>query len=624
MTTVSDAINKAIQYHQNGNVQEAERIYAEILKVDPTNINCLYLIGLINYQKGKLDNAVDYANKALSIRPAFDIYKTLADIYIDKREFDNALIALKKAVEFDPDYVEGYFNMGLILQSQSKFIEATDYYKKVISLKPDYDLAYDNLGAIYLNNGDLKESLAYYQKSMYLNPKNPDVYFNIANIFRASNNPVQAIEFYQKSLNLKPNDAECYFKIGISFIMNKDYDQSIEFLNKALELNYNEAEVYLYLGNAYCEKEDYEQAKIYFNKSIKLNPNNPNSYSNLGLIYNFNNELNKAIPNLLKALELDPNNKVTEFTLARAYIRNQNFKVGWNYFESRDEIFDCYDRENESLFNKPWRDNISGKTIYVNQIGGYGDAIQFSRYLSVLKSKGAKIITDISEPLTALFKYNNIQADIIEPSVSTSNIKFDARISSICLPAYFKTSFENTISKGAYLKANPVLISDYKEKYFNNNKFKVGIVWGTGNRIGRLVDKKDTRLEYLLKLLNIPNIQLYSLQKDQYTEELKNYDESVNIIDLGITFNDFSDTAAVIENLDILVSVDTSVAHLAGAMGKRVLLMLPFFADWRWLSNTDDNLWYESIKLYRQKEPGNWQELIDRVYEDLKKIGSLI
>jgi len=621
MTTVSDAMNKAIEYHQNGNVQEAERIYTEILKVDPNNINCLYLIGLINYQKGKLDNAVDYANRALSIRPAFDIYKTLADIYIDKREFDNALIALKKAVEFDPDYVEGYFNIGLILQNQNKLIEAAEYYKKAISLKSDYYLAYDNLGALYLNNGDLNESLNYYKKSMYLNPNNPDVYFNIGNIYRASSNPVQAIEFYQKSLDLKPNDAECNVKLGISFMMDKRYDQSVQYFNKALELNYDEAEIYFNLGNVYCEKEDYIKAKNYYNKSIELNPNNPDSFNNLGQLYRFNNELNKAIPNFLKALELDPNNKIAQFNLARAYIGNQNFEVGWNYFECRNEIFDSYSRENESLFNKFWKNNISGKTILVSQVGGYGDAIQFSRYLSLFKEKGAKVITIITEPLIDLFRHNNIQAEILEETVSESDIKFDARITNICLPAYFKTSFKNNISKGAYLKADPIKVNAYWEKFFNNNKFKVGIVWGAGNKIEKLIDKKDINLKYLLKFLTIPGIQLYSLQKGIDECELKDHSEAANIIDLGITFKDFSDTAAAIENLDVLVSVDTGVAHLAGAMGKKVFLMLPFFADWRWLTNLEDNLWYDSMKLYRQKEPGNWQELINRVYEDLKKSG---
>jgi len=621
MTTVSDAINRAIQYHQNGNVQEAERIYTEILKVDPANINCLYLMGLINYQKGKLDNAVDYANKALSIRPAFDIYKTLADIYIDKKEFDNALIALKKAVEFDPDYIEGYYNIGLILQNHNEFVEAAEYYKKAISLKPDYYLAYDNLGALYLNNGDLNESLTYYKQSMCLNPNNPDVYYNIGNIFRASNNPDQAIEFYQKSLELKPNDAECYFKIGISYILNKQCDQAIESLYTALELNYDKAEVYFNIGNAYFDKEEYDQVKIFYAKAIELKPDNYMIYNNLGLLYKLTNELSKAIPNFLKALELNPEDKLTQFNLARAYIGNQNFEVGWNYFKCRDEMFDCFGKENESLFNKPWKDNISEKIIFVNQIGGYGDAIQFFRYLPLLRAKGARVITQIQKPLVELFKYNNIQAEMIDSSIPANSIEFDARIGSICLPAYFNTNFENIPVKDSYIKANPVKVNNYKEKIFNTDKFKIGIVWGAGNKIDRLAEQKDTSLKYFLKLSNMSDTQLYSLQKGADSLELKDYQQSANIIDLGATFNDFSDTAAAIENLDVLVSIDTGVAHLAGAMGKKVLLMLPFFADWRWLANTDNNLWYESMKLYRQKEPGNWQEVIDRVYEDLKVLG---
>jgi len=620
MTTVSDALNKAIQYHQNGNVQEAEKIYTEVLKVDPGNINCLYLMGLVNYQKGKLDNAVDYANKALAIRPAFDIYKTLADIYIDKREFDKALVALRKAIEFDPDYIEGYFNIGLILQTQNRIAEAAEYYKKAISLKPDYYRAYDNLGAIYLDKGDLNESLSYYQKSMYLNPQNPDVYFNIANIYRSANNPAQAIEFYQKALNLKPNDAECYFTLGISYLMNKQYDRSIEILNKALKLNYNSAEVYHNIGNAYFEKEDYNQAKVYYKKSIELNPDSHNSYNNLGLVYKFTNELSKAIPNFLKALELNPNDKVVQYNLARAYIGNRNFEIGWKFFECRDGLYDCFGRENESLFNKPWRDNISGKTIYVNQTGGYGDMVELVRYLPLLQEKGAKVITKIPKELKNLLSTFDTGAELIDSSVPDSDIKYDARISSLCLPAYFKTTPENIPLSQGYLKPCAEKVKVYKEKYFNNNLYKVGIVWNAGTKIERKADDRNMDLKYFFKLADLKNVKLYSLQKGSGMSQLDAAPHGINIVNIGATFDSFEDTAAAIENLDLLLSIDTSVIHVAGAIGKKTWVLMPYFADWRFFTGTEDVMWYKSLKLYRQKETGNWQEVVGRVYNDLQNI----
>jgi tetratricopeptide (TPR) repeat protein len=620
MTTVSDALNKAIQYHQNGNTQEAERIYTEILKADPSNINCLYLMGLIYYQKGKLDHAVDFANKALSIRPAFDIYKTLADIYIDKREFDNAIVALEKAVQFDPDYVEGYFNIGFILQSQNQLAESIEYYKKAISIKPDYSRAYDNLGAIYLDMGDLKESLAYYEKSMYFNPNNSDVYFNIANIFRSANDPVQAIEFYQKSLQLKPNDGECYLKLGVSFIMNSQPDQAIEALKKAMSFDFNKAEVYHHLANVYFDKEDYQQAKEYFNKSIELNPDYYNNYNNLGLLYNFNNDLNKAIPNFLKALELNPNDKTVQYNLARAYIGNQNFEVGWDYFECRDGLFDCYGKWEESIFNKSWKNDISGKTIYVNQTGGFGDAIELIRYLPLLREKGAKVITKLSDSLKELFKDYEHKAEIFDVSIPDNELKYDARLCSLCLPCYFKTNIDTVPSKQGYLKPDPDKVKVYKDKYFNNDLFKLGIAWSAGTKLGRKVDDRNMELKHFLKLAEFKNIKLYSLQKGSGTEQLDSLPKDVEIVNLGATFENFADTAAAIENLDLLISIDTSIIHVAGAIGKKTWVMLPYFADWRFFTQAEDTMWYGSMKLYRQKEAGNWQEIIDRIYNDLKSL----
>lgn len=618
MTTVSDALNKAIQYHQNGNVQEAERIYTEVLKVDPENINCLYLMGLINYQKGKLDNAVDYANKALSIRPAFDIYKTLADIYLDKREFDNALVALKKAVEFDPDYIEGYLNIGLILQAQNKLDEAVEYYKKTISLNPDYYLAYDNLGAIYLDKGDLNESLTYYQKSMTLNPDNPNVYFNLANVFRGLNNHENAIEFYHKSLKLKPTDAECYFKIGICYLMKENFDLAIESFKKALEFNYDKVEAYFNIGNAYFGLEDYEQAKVYYNKAVDLNTDNHLVYNNLGILYRFNNELSKAIPYFLKSLELNPDDKITQFNLAKAYIANQNFEVGWDYYECRDEIFECYEKGNESLFKKSWKNDIEGKTILVNQTDEYGDSIELIRYLPLLHQKGARVITQFPDTLKALFKNHDFKAEIIDSSVPDTKLDYDARISSTCLPAYFKTNLESIPFNQGYLKPDPGKVKAYREKYFINDFFKVGIVWNSATKTGRKVDDQNMDLQYFTKLAELKNVKLYSLQTGSGLDQINMLPKETRVVDLGSTFNNFADIAAAVENLDLLISVDASVVHIAGAIGKKAWVLLPFYTDSIFFTGKEDTIWHESMKLYRQREPGNWQEMIDRVYNDLR------
>lgn len=617
---LANILNTAIEYHQNGNFQEAENIYREVLKTNPDNLDALYLLGIISQQKGYLDDAVNFLNRALLIKPVFEIYKALAEVYYDKNDPDQAIILYKKAIEFDPEFTEGFYNLGVLFQKHGNFDEAISYYEKVTELKPDHLSVYNNMALIFSSQNKLIEAINCYQKAIYLDFADTSAYFNLGNLYIELNKFDEAQECFQKNIELNPEDAGAYYSLGVNYLLKKQYDKAFEALSKALDLNYDKDHTYFNLGNVYFERGEFEQALKYYNKTLELNPRYALAYNNIGIMHKIKNELDSAIKFYKKALEFEPNALQTRYNLGRACITNKNFEEGWKYFAARDELYENYKKGHESLLKKDWKNDLTGKTIYVNQSGGYGDAILFSRYLPLLREKGAKVITKYSNAVRKILDNNDPKIEIIDYSVPDNEISYDARICSLCLPCYFESDWETIPFQKGYLKADKQLVKDYEKKYFNNSLFKIGIVWNTGSKSDKDYEDRTLKLEYFYKLAEIKNIKLYSLQKGKGVEDLNNLPENLEIIDIGNSFKDFSDTAAAVENLDLVIGVDTSVTNLSGALGVKTWILLPYVADWKWFLNVKNTPWYESIRLFRQKEPANWHEVMESIYNELKVI----
>ena len=254
----------------------------------------------------------------------------------------------------------------------------------------------------------------------------------------------------------------------------------------------------------------------------------------------------------------------------------------------------------------------------VYNVAGYGDSIQFARYLPVLTSLGAKVLCKVQTPLVELFRKSNLNAEIFDESTDENELKYDFQASFLYLPALFKP-FVNEIphSKG-YLNADPDKVKIFKDKYFDNNLFKIGIVWRSGNDNGYDRKKSISNVNYFSPIARLDGVKLYSLQKGESTLQLN--DSDIDIVNLGDKFEDFSDTAAAIENLDLVITVDTSTVHLAGALGKKIYLLLSSTAEWRWLNEGETTDWYDSVRLFRQTEPENWSDVIENIKESVTKL----
>lgn len=396
----------------------------------------------------------------------------------------------------------------------------------------------------------------------------------------------EAEEAFKKALKSEPLCADAYQGLGAVFFSRREFDKSIDMLLKATDL----------FGN---------------NQAAKSS----DCFNNLAMAFKAKRDLNNALFCYENAIMLNVNNYDAYFGISVTYLLRRDFHNGFKLYRSRffktDPVVGVFfEKKNE------WNgENIENKKLYVYHEQGYGDNIQFVRYLEELSLvTGAQVIYKTRAELETLFEENDLGISIIKNNTDDSEVEFDLYTHLLSIPKLIEDSVDNIPLSGGYLKANPEKVKAYKKKYFNNDKFKVGIVWQgtTDEHIEKVMP-----LSNFLRFLDIPNVKIYSLQKTVTAgenTELKKY----KIDNLGETFNDFSDTAAAIENLDLLISVDTAVVHLAGAMNKPVWILLSYIPEWRWFLDSETTPWYDSAKLYRQDESRNWDNVFVRILSDLR------
>lgn len=482
--------------------------------------------------------------------------------------------------------IEEQIKRGLSLENEGEFLAAKKIYNQILNDNADNPDALNLLALLEYKKENYAQAASLIKKAAELKPC-LDFYKNLGEIYIHNNDFFNAIENYKKALKLSPEDFGAWFNLAFSLKSNGQVDDAITAYEKALLINPDSPDVYHNLGNIYSKiKNDPVKTIEYFRKFLELEPDNTDAKSNLGALY----------------------------------LKIKNYKEGWKYLEfCINKAVAVVDRNspNSPTRSKPlWRgEDIKDKTIYVYYDGGLGDTIMFARFLPLLEKKCPNVVLGLQPEIIPLLKENGINMKYWDVTNKKDKLDFDVHIPIMSLPHKLNINSEKDIpSPQGYFKANPQKIKEYK-KYFNTNKFKIGIKW-QGDTV--LDTTRKIPLKSFYKIFNLPNVQFYSLQKGGGIEQLPEAQKKYNIVDLGSTFNDFSDTAAAIQNLDLVITNDTSVAHLAGAMGKTCWVLLPMVQDWRWSVDISYCPWYKSIRLFKQEGLSNWDELFDRVYKELK------
>lgn len=432
-----------------------------------------------------------------------------------------------------------------------------------------------------------------------------------------SGNLVDAENLYLEILAESPNEGNVLNLLGFLKVQNNRFSEAVSYLKKAVELYPNFFEAWFNLGLAYKGMDDFDNAIFAYKKAIALEPENVTANFNLANACECKNETEMAIKYYEQAYKYnkDATDRNIPYFLSICYIKAKNFEKGLplhEYRHSKAFAIECQRVIHKDMDIKPLWDGtpLPDKTIFVYYEAALGDTLMYVRYLDCLKGMFKKVLFKPQLAFVDFFKENNFGAEIIESRTLPEDVKFDVHIPLMSIPCVLGHFSEEIPLSEVYLKANSEKTKIFKDKHFNNSKLKIGFKW-MGNTVYDMT--RVINIESFYKLFELPNTQFYSLQKGEGIEEFEKIPKKYNVIDLSEEFNDFGDTAAAVENLDLVICNDTSVAHLAAAMGKPTWILLPFVQNWRWHTDISYSPWYKSVKLFKQTEPDNWDELFKQV-----------
>jgi len=497
------------------------------------------------------------------------------------------------------------------------FDKAKDIFEKIVEYDKENIDALFFLGVVYYELKNYYKSLNYFEKALSYSDRNPIVYVNMGTVYKEIGDFENAFLCYQKAIKIDPAFTEAYNHLGTLYQETRQFDIAEEYYKRALSLNPNFADAYYNIGTILKEKELFDDAQEYILKALSLNPLHREGLVNLGDIQKEKGEMSKGLGYYKQAISVSPDYPEAHFNLACVYLLLGNFEEGWAEYEWRwkTKEFEALRRD----FGKPrwYGEEIRGKRIFLTCEQGLGDAIQFVRYAKRVKDLGAEVILEVPKVLHRLFMYVEGIDSLVMVGSEVPN--FDVYCPLLSLPYVFKTNLETIPNEVPYVIVNEEIVKRWAMRVNSskdNYKMKIGIAWA-GNPRHKKDKHRTISLRDYLPILNVKDIAFYSLQKGYGSEQVKGLGEDLKIIDLTDGIEDFLDTAGLIMNLDLVISVDTAVAHLAGALGKPVWVLIPFVPDWRWMLNREDSPWYPTMRLFRQEIRNDWDGVIKKVSFEL-------
>ncbi|MGD2186479.1 MAG: tetratricopeptide repeat protein, partial [Desulfobacterales bacterium] len=583
---IKELLTDAIALHQNGQLLEAEKAYRQILRIESKHSEALHLLGVIAHQMGLHQKAFQLISEAIASEP-------------QNHRFHN--------------------NLGLVLEALSQMPAAIQSYRQALKLNPDDADACNNLGHALKKEGQTEDAMRCLRKAVQLAPAMPEAHFNLAKIQAEKGDLAAALEYYQQAINLKPDYEKAYNNLGNALVDLGQIDAAIQNFQKAIEIKPNYIGALNNLGNALRNQNRTDEAIEIFKQAIDQTPDSAESYCHLGNAFKDRGEFEAALGHYQHAIEIKPDFAEAHFNRSIVHLLKGQLLEGWKEYEWRLQRNEWKTICSRRAGLPRWEgQSFAGQRICVYDEQGFGDTLQFIRYLPLVKDRGGEVIFETRPELIDLFKnFPGVDHVIERLSFDRPPAEADYYIPLLSLPGIFKTRLETIPDQIPYLFADAEKANSWQPG-LGTRGFKVGVVWA-GRPIHGEDRNRSCALNQFAPLLEIPGIRLIGLQKGPAAKQRFNQEiDKIHFVNLGAELKDFTDTAGLIANLDLVISVDTAVAHLAGAMGKPVWVLLPFIPDWRWMMERADSPWYPSMRLFRQKIKGNWNSPFQQIADELR------
>jgi tetratricopeptide (TPR) repeat protein len=645
---VTSTFSMAVQRHRAGELKEAEALYKQILAQDPRHAPSLHLLGLVALQAGRADLSVELIGQAITIQPNEAEFHLNHGVALDKLgHLEDAVNAYRRSLALKSDYTQALSNLGNALRRQGKYPDAIAMLRRALSVSPDFADAHNNLGlalqasgatneaieaftqavarsqsAEFMLNlgsalhsaGRLTDAIAIYRRILAKSPLFPEAWRSLGEALRTTGQLDDAAAACRQAVAIRPDMAPAHHELGRVLYQANDLDGAIAAYRAAIQHG-DVAEYHNNLAAALYSRGDAETAAAEYRIALAMRPDYAQASNNLGSALKQLEQFDDAAAAFNRALELRPDYAAPHWNLGLLRLLLGDFPGGWPEYEWRWQVRELNPPQIKSPRPRWDGTDLNGRRILLYTEQGFGDAMQFVRYVPLVVKRGGKVILCCQPELLPLLKtVEGVEAAAL---MDQQTPDFDVHYPLMSLPALFSTTLADIPAAIPYLHPDPEKVQWWNQRLAGDDRLKIGLVWAglakhahdrhrsiAPELLAPLAKTRPARFVSLQKgRPNSPAPQL-PMEMDDWTNDLK----------------DFSDTAALVANLDLVITVDTAVAHLAGAMGKPVWVLLQKVPDWRWMLNRSDSPWYPTVRLFRQPTRGDWLRPIAEITEALRSL----
>ncbi|MFM0733088.1 tetratricopeptide repeat protein [Paraburkholderia sediminicola] len=639
-----------------GKLLDAETYWRQCLRAKPAYAEVYSSLGMLLKSLGQLSAAKAVYRQLVALRPdQADAHNNLGIVLYGMGYREEAEASYRQAVAIRPDYAQAHYNRAIVLHELRRLQEAEVSYRLALIGLPDHAEAHNNLGNVLMELGRVAEADAAYRQALTIKPQYPKALNNLGGVLKAAHRLPEAELACRLALAIRPHYAEAHLNLGAVLADLKRLPEAEVAYRDAISHRPDYPEAHYNLGLALFNMERLPEAEAAYREAIRCRPDIVHAHNNLGCVLRLLDRLPEAIeafaqalalrPDLaeahynvgtalaqlrrlpeaeaayLRALALRPDYGDARFGLAVMVLGMGRFEEGWRLYECRYDQPGFVHHKTRAMLNCPqWQgDTLAGKSLLVWQEDGLGDMVQFSRYFALLKAQGAAHIAFACVPALhrLMASVDGVDA-VLDHDTATVRVvasTYDCWTSLLSAPLHLRTTVE-TIPRPVRLTVEPSLVEKWQPmlKTLPPGR-KIGLVWKGNSKHHNDANRSIPTLATLAPLWRVPGLSFVSLQKGQGEDEAQNPPAGQPLLELGSAVNDFADSAAIIEQLDLVICVDTSTAHLAASLGKPCWVMLPEKdIDWRWMHERSDSPWYpHTLRLFRRAPGEGWSVTVERV-----------
>jgi len=613
---MESAFESAYAAHRDGRLDDAERGYCATLDINPAHVDALHLLGVLRHQRGQHAEAVDLVGRAADLRPQdAALQLNLGNALKALGQLDAAIERFRNALTLAPTFALAHYNLGNAYAAVGRHEDAADAFQKSLRLQPSNGSSHNNLGNALHALGRHEEAIASFQRALELQPGHAGAHNNLGMALNALGRSDAAITQFRAAISAQPRFVAAHFNLANTLDATGQHAEASGAFEVVLALQPHFPPALFGLGNALAAMGRHKEALPRFERVVGLDPEFALAWLSLGTAHHALGAHQAAVRAFDQALRLRPDLASAHMNRALAWLTLGDFERGLPEYEWRLETMAQRAAQTLPRWNG---EPIEKRTLFVHAEQGFGDTLQFVRFVPLAAQRAARVVLEVQPQLVPLIAPAALEWRVTLIAAGAPRPQADLQCPLLSLPLALGTSVDTIPARTPYLSVPPAYRRKWRGSIGGQAKRKIGLAWS-----GRVQQQENRTmpLAELEPLFALDGIDWIILQPHLSATECATLDahpRAGSIHRFNTRIGDFADTAAIIERLDAVVSIDTSIAHLAGALRKPLWLMLPFAADWRWFVDEPRSNWYPNARLVRQPQPGMWADVVATVARELR------